>query len=189
MIAMDIHPLPLAQEPSGGSYLVILHKATDALYPLTPALGLAIFFGAIFVVAMNRRPAVIASYLLFVPLPWLLGLFGALRIVGQMCDQINYGVRLQQEEIAKYMSEPLSFLLLGLVATIPAYLVVAIGLFVRTLARGTRRTGKRPGMGRLGPHRFVPEGRLKIAQHVATRSVAVLGTRQAIASRESRRDG
>jgi hypothetical protein len=78
-------------------YLVWMIRSLGLFGFLSLLTGLAVFVGACFVVYLARRPAVIASYLVFLPLP-----------------------------------------LIALVLTLPSYLVLAIGLFVRTLWPGEK---------------------------------------------------
>ena len=124
------------------SYLVWWIKTGGLVGLLIPVLGLAIFVGAIYVVAMHRRPAVIASYLAIVPLPLLLAPVGALKALLVWCSVIAMS---DVTPSANYWASGMSAILIpvieGTLATIPSYLVVAIGLFVRTLRAGSKTDG------------------------------------------------
>jgi hypothetical protein len=96
--------------------------------------GLAVFVGACFVVARARRPAVIASYLVFLLLPLLFAILGGLKgAVASSAVLAGAEVEIKQWEVFAGISQALLMLLMALMVTIPSYFVIAIGLFVRTL--------------------------------------------------------
>ena len=102
--------------------------------PLILGSGVLIFLGACVVVLFQRRPSVIAAYLVFVPLPWLMGILGTCWGGLQTLSAIAMSeVAPKPSELAAGISTSLFSSLVGLVASLPAYLVVAMGLLIRTL--------------------------------------------------------
>ena len=97
----------------------------------------AVFLGACLVVFLARRPAVIASYMVFLLLPLLLGALGALKSCVSSFSVIAIAdIQLKQSEIFRGLSEALLLPLESLIVTLPSYLLLAVGLFVRTLRIG-----------------------------------------------------
>jgi hypothetical protein len=96
--------------------------------------GLAVFIGGLLVVALNRRPAVIAAYFPFVLLPLLIGLFATFDgFIRSMSVVATSAGAPQASHVAEGISTGLFSSLFGLGAMFPAYFVVATGLFLRTL--------------------------------------------------------
>jgi hypothetical protein len=123
-----------AQTPAGESFALWLLRSLGLTGFLTLLVGAAIFVGACLVVFRTRRPAVIASYLVFLLLPWLLAILGALKgSVASFPVIAAAGLELKQSQIFGGLAQVLLLLLVALVVTLPSYLVIAIGLFVRTL--------------------------------------------------------
>jgi biopolymer transport protein ExbB len=108
---------------------------------LTVLSGAALFVGACLVVSLARRPAVIAAYALFLLLPLLLGALGALKgCVSSFSVLAMSGTQIKQSQIFGGLAETLVLLFTALTVTLPSYLVIAVGLFVRTLAADGRTT-------------------------------------------------
>jgi hypothetical protein len=102
---------------------------------------LAVFIGAVVVVIKVRRPAVIAAYLVFVPMPLLFGLLGTVTsLVSAFAVLSVSNVQLTNAEIMRGVTEALLFTHMGLLGTLPSYLVIAVGLFVRTLSADKKPT-------------------------------------------------
>lgn len=124
---------------------------------MTFLMGAVIFVGACVVVFRVRRPAVIASYLVFLGLPLLLGILGAItRPFGAPADFPFTDVPLTdvtvpQSRILDGVSGALLSLRFAIMVTLPSYFVLAIGLFVRTLRTrgcpGPTESAKVPGTG------------------------------------------
>jgi hypothetical protein len=71
--------LAQAEAPVRQSYLAWMYHSLGFFYAVViPLAALMVFLGACLVVAMSRRPAVIAAYLVFLPLPLLIGLYGTI---------------------------------------------------------------------------------------------------------------
>lgn len=142
MIGMDSQPLFFLADAGGGAFFAWAVKSLGPAGLLIPALGFATFVGACVVVARSRRPAVIAAYLLFVPMPWLLAIF---RIVSGTATSFSViamsDMTLKPSQIYSGLAETFLVLQVGLMATIPAYLVVAVGLFVCTLRAKNKTDG------------------------------------------------
>ncbi len=128
--------------PHEEPYLMWFLKSFGLVGLLSLLTGLAVFVGAWVVILMARRPAVIASYLVFLPLPLLFGILGALSSF-----ECTFGVlaradvEIRQSQIFAGLAEALLLPLSALLVTLPSYFVVAIGLFVRTLWPGERSGG------------------------------------------------
>lgn len=128
--------------PQQQSFLMWMIQALGIFGLIVPVLALAIFLGACVVVATSRRPAVIAAYLAFVPLPFVISVMGFLKgIVSSFSVIAMAGVTLKGSEIAGGVSESALVLYVGLISTLPSYLVVAIGLFVRTVTASEKAAG------------------------------------------------
>ena len=120
--------------PREEPYLVWFIRSLGLYGLLSLASGLAVFVGACAVVALARRPAVIASYLVFLLLPLLFAVTGAVQgTVSSFAVIARSDVVLKQSEIFAGIAEALVVVLSALTITLPSYFVVAIGLFVRTL--------------------------------------------------------
>jgi hypothetical protein len=102
--------------------------------------GLAVFVGACLVVARSRRPSVIAAYLVFLPLPLLVGLC---RVLGGNLASLavlsSASVKLSDQQIASGIAGSLAPLYVGLLVIWPSYLVLSVGLMMRTVRSGGDR--------------------------------------------------
>jgi len=121
--------------PVQRSLLSWMFNAIGLFYGLVlPLAGFVIFIGACLVVARSRRPAVIAAYLVFLPLPLLIGVYGSIRGFIASYSVIAMSTSTPNPaEVAEGISTALFTSLVGLMVTFPAYFVLAIGLFTRTL--------------------------------------------------------
>jgi len=119
----------------GESYLQAFCRAvgpSDCVVVLLA--GLAVFAGACFLVAKCRQPSVIASCLIFLPLPLLIALFRALgKQVEGLLTLSASSVQPSTAQIAAAVASGLAPLFLALMVTWPSYLVFAVGLVVRTV--------------------------------------------------------
>jgi hypothetical protein len=102
------------------------------------SVGLAVFIGACLVVVLCKRPAVIAAYLPFLLFPLLLGVHGSVAGHYEFYEHLGQGEQIRVSSLAADQAESLHRLYFGILATWPSFLVVAVGLFVRTL--GSQRT-------------------------------------------------
>ncbi len=126
-----------AQWPGEESYAEWVIRSLGVCGLMTFLVGAVIFVGACVVVFRARRPAVIASYLVFLGLPLLLGILGAVtRPFGgpsAFTDVAQSDTTLPQWQIFDGVSAVLLSLRVAIMVTLPSYFVLAIGLFVRTL--------------------------------------------------------
>lgn len=100
-----------------------------AVLPLT---GLLVFVGACLVVALARRPAVVAAYLVLVPLPLLIGIYGSVQgMIASTMVIADSLAEVRLSDLAEGISTALFTTQVGFWATFPAYLVTSIGLLVR----------------------------------------------------------
>lgn len=119
------------------SFLSWALKSLGTFHGLTVVLaGVAVFAGACFAVAASRRPAVIASCLILLPLPLMVGVCGALK--GQIASLAVLSMssaaaaKLSGPDIAGGVAAGLLPLFVALLVTWPSYLVLAAGLIART---------------------------------------------------------
>ena len=99
-----------------------------------PLAGFLIFVGACLVVGRNKRPSVIAAYLVFLPLPFLIGLFATFHgCILSFYHYSQYDSRPSLELILGNLSLALFSSLVGLALTFPSLLVLAFGLLIRTI--------------------------------------------------------
>jgi hypothetical protein len=131
--------LAVADEGPAEPYVVWVIKCLGGVGLLILLSSAALFIGACLVVALARRPAVIASYLVFLVFPPLLGVWGAINGIIQAFAVIaRADVVLKQTEIIRVVVEALVIPSTALALTIPSYLVIACGLFLRTILAGRR---------------------------------------------------
>ena len=127
-------------EPAQMSYLQWMFTSLGPFYSLAiPGSAIAVFVGACLVVGISRRPSVIASYLLFLPLPLLIGMIASVHGMIMSLQVIaTAGTSPKPSDIAAGIGMSLFASLLSLLLTFPSYLVLAFGLFLRTIAAGRR---------------------------------------------------
>ena len=102
-------------------------------------LGCAVLAGACVVVAKSRRPAVIAAYVAFTPLPLFLAIFAFLKgTVASLSVLALTDVKLQPSDIYAGLAESALWIMFGLGASVLAYCVTAVGLFSRTIQAGNK---------------------------------------------------
>lgn len=128
MLAQAIQPgTPLA--------LAILNwlKSLSSLMVLVA--GLMILGGACILVITKRRPAVLAAYLVLLPLPVLFAIFGQLWGMFNSFSVIaaSPGISLPTEDIAGGIAGSLVEMLFAMLISAPTYFVLAYGLLIRTL--------------------------------------------------------
>ena len=139
LLAQAGSSLELAGEEPQRSFFPWMCQAVGPFLGLLLALvGLAIFVGACFVVARTRRPVVIAAYLVFLPLPVIIGYVGSIYTSIDTLSLMCSGDLIQNraEFVASARATELFSLFLGFLVSGPSYLVIAFGLFVRTLQAG-----------------------------------------------------
>jgi hypothetical protein len=135
---------PPATPPIQESYVAWLMRCLGTVGLLTLVTGAGVFLGACAVVFWARRPAVIASYLVFLLLPLLLGEIAAISAMVSVFGTLaRSGAEASGSQILGSLAQVLVTPLSALIITAPSYLVVAIGLFVRTCV-----AGKRPSNGK-----------------------------------------
>lgn len=125
-------------EPTTQSRPFDLHWMYESLGSVYCALilstGLVVFLGACFLVLRRRRPAIVAAYLVFIPIPLLIGIFSAVhRFIIMHAVIANYNWEPTSQEVARGISVYLFPILAGFVVVAPSYLVVAVGLLVSLL--------------------------------------------------------
>jgi hypothetical protein len=110
------------------------------------SVGLAAFVGACLLVTTCKRPAVIAAYLPVVLFPLLVGVHGSVAMHYEFYDRLSKVSKIHDmSSLADDQAQSAYMLYLGVLATWPAFLVVAVGLFVRTLRyQGPSQKAKDP---------------------------------------------
>jgi hypothetical protein len=141
---MDEHFSEVAQSmPSRArqSMLEWMLESTGPFYSFAlPALGLLVFIGVCLVVFYSRRPSVIAAFVVFLPAPLLLGIFGTVTGVARTFSVISMGGGTPDpNRLAEGIAAALLTTQVGLLVSLPAYVVFAIGLFLRTVFAGNAR--------------------------------------------------
>ncbi len=134
--AMAQAPGILAQvaEPGDQNFLVWLIQCLGLFGMLAVLVAIVLFFGSWIVVFAARRPAVIASYLIFLLLPLLLAIVAALKgLVAAFSVYAMTDTDMKQTHILGLLSEVLVIPLTALMLTIPTFFILATGLFFRTL--------------------------------------------------------
>src|SRR5262249_32437924 len=112
-----------------------------------PFAGLLVFIAACFAVMRSRRPAMIAAWLVLVPLPLLIGFQAALFrwvSVSANLSMAAPGVSLTSDQIGEIASTGLVPLCVALMEVWPAFFVLSIGLIVRTYQSGAKRPTEIP---------------------------------------------
>jgi hypothetical protein len=130
------------ERPVQRSLLVWMYEALGPFYLLVlPLSGFLVFLGACLVVALSRRPAVVAAYLVFLPLPLLIGVYGTVQgFIASLSVIATAAGSPQPAEVAEGVSTGLFTSVVGLTVTFPSYFVLAIGLFLRTVFRRDERS-------------------------------------------------
>jgi hypothetical protein len=123
------------EAPRQESYLVWLLKALGIRYVLLFVLtGPLVFLGALIVVALCKRPGPIAAFFPFVAIPMLIGVFGFFDgAVNVLMALGSSPIAPKPAEMAYGLSTALVTPMVGLFLSAPSYLILAIGLFVRSL--------------------------------------------------------
>ncbi len=128
----------LAQEEKPRNAALELLKISAPVF-LSLATSFILFIGGCAVVALSRRPAVIAAYSMFLILPLLLGAIavskGLVAAFG-VFEMVDDTAGIRSVEIYRLLSELGMMSVLTLSSIVPAFLVVSIGLFVRTIQAG-----------------------------------------------------
>lgn len=108
--------------------------------------GLLIFGGACYVVATRRRPAVLAAYLVLLPLPVLIALCGMMKglIASLTVIASSPNLPVTTADIASAIANWLLGMFAALLVSAPTYFVLAIGLLVRTLHSPTDSAAPNP---------------------------------------------
>ena len=132
----------LSNEESEVSWLLRclgpLHRLTILL------LGFMIFLGSWWVVVTQRRPAVVAAYLVFLIIPLLFGVVGTVQAFIKFHQTIAWSeLPVGQNVIARDTMAALVPIFVAVTVTIPSLFVLAVGLFVKTLKAPLHKTDDR----------------------------------------------
>ena len=98
--------------------------------------GLLIFGGACYLVATKRRPSVLAAYLVLLPLPVLIAIFGEMKGMVSALTAIasSPDIAVPTEHIAANTAASLVTVLFAMLVSAPTYFLLAFGLLARTLS-------------------------------------------------------
>ena len=123
-----------------GSYLGWISERLGPFCGLAiPLTGLGVFCAACFVVMRSRRPAMIAAWLILVPLPFLIGFQAALFRRVSVSAELSMGApggSLTNAQIGEIASRGLVPLCMGLIEVWPAFFVLTVGLIGRIYQSG-----------------------------------------------------
>ncbi|MDX1945783.1 MAG: MotA/TolQ/ExbB proton channel family protein [Pirellulaceae bacterium] len=129
-------------EPVRQSYLMWFFSALGMKYTLLlPLAGFVAFLIVAFLLWKGKGPAMIGAIVLVVPAPVYLGVLGV--VEGMMASfQViaMSSTAPKPSEIAEGISMSLVSAMVGLVLTIPAYILATLGLVVRSLV-GESKSG------------------------------------------------
>jgi hypothetical protein len=123
-------------EPVRQSYLAWMYNALGIKYAALLTLsGLCVFFVVIAAVIFCKRPATLASFLVLLPLPFLIGVFASVEgMIASWSVMATSTTSPNPSELGLGISTALFSTLVGLVVTFPSYLLMAIGLPLRAIA-------------------------------------------------------
>jgi hypothetical protein len=131
LVIAQIHAVGARQSYFAG----VIDAAGRAQFLVILTIGLAAFVGACVVVAKYRRPSVIATCLVVLPVPLMVSVFGLL--LGLVRSLIVLAASPEAQpttsQFAAAAAASVSPLLLWFAVTIPCYLVLGIGLVLCTL--------------------------------------------------------
>lgn len=118
--------------PEQNSILSLLLNAAGFYGFFVVGVGLLVFVLAGVIVFLNRRPAVIATYLVAVPLPMMFAglgsMYGLLTALVAMASP-----EVMPSEVATGAMGAIVMIMVGLIVTLPTMFVIGCGLFFRTL--------------------------------------------------------
>ena len=137
-----------AQAPQRQSYLMWMYQSLGLFYSFVlPMSALLVVVGAVIVVFSARRPSVIAAYLVFLPLPILIGAYATVEgMIASYSVIASTTTAPQPADAGVGYSTALFSSLLGILLTFPSFFVLSIGLFIRTiLYRPAGNSGKEGG--------------------------------------------
>ncbi len=101
---------------------------------LIPFSAFVLFLGAVAVVVLSDRPSVVAAYLVFLPLPLLIGVIGSLHgFINAFSVVAMSNVQVSPAEYAHGQSMGLFSTMVALLLSFPAYIVTAFGLMFPTI--------------------------------------------------------
>ena len=113
------------------SRLEWMYHMLGAFYAVViPAVGLLLFIGACIVVAKSKRPSSIAAYLVFLPLPLMIGFYGTIEgfiHIGQVIS-LSGSTPKHTELWSGFLTSWFTSMA-GLGVMFPSFLVLAFGLF------------------------------------------------------------
>lgn len=134
------HPIMMEEQVQESMASWLIHSA-GFLGLLILLTSLIVFLAALIVVFASRRPAMIAACFPWLLLPLWLGCLGAFWGSLQSFMVIAQSeVAPKPSELAEGVSVALVSPLLALVLTFPGYLILTVGLFLRTVAAGKQTT-------------------------------------------------
>jgi MotA/TolQ/ExbB proton channel family len=138
VVAAQEHELIEPGEQPPTSYALWLLNSLGLVGLLATAVGLLNFIGACLVVCLARRPSVVAAFMVFLVLPLLLAALGAVKGTVNAFSAIEMtGVEVKLSQIVGVVSEAMVNPLVALILAIPSFLILSIGLFIKTLKGGT----------------------------------------------------
>ena len=133
------HNVQCSENVSSGEDPFFIPRSSSIMSSLSSLLavlsGLLILGGACYLVATKRRPSVLAAYLVLLPLPVLITVCGSMNglISSLTVIAASPNVTLTTSDIAAAIANSLFGLLVALLISVPPYIVLAVGLLLRTM--------------------------------------------------------
>lgn len=121
--------------PVRETYLHWLYMALGIKYTLLlPLAALVSFVVALIIVVRGRGPLAGAALLFIVPMPFLVGIYGAIEGAIEMYQVVAaISTQPKASEMARGISMTLATPLVGMLLMVPAYAVAVVGLFIRAM--------------------------------------------------------
>lgn len=121
--------------PIRESYLHWLFMALGLKYTvLLPLAGLVAFVLALILVVRGRAPLAGAALFFVVPMPFLIGIYGAIEGTIEMYQVVGLmSTQPKPSELAHGISMALATPMVGMLLMVPAYAVAVIGLLIRAM--------------------------------------------------------
>ncbi len=147
LLALGVAATAAAQPPKGDAHeqvqescMLWLLRGLGVWGRLSILVAAALFIGSCVVVRVAQRPAVIAAYAIFLPLPLFFAAAGELQVMVSGFPAVaRANEQLKPSEVAEAQGKIVVLPASALIATLPSYLVVAVGLLARTVAAEKKR--------------------------------------------------
>ncbi len=128
-VPVDDLARPVAQ--SGYMWLVHMLGLNAIILPLVALIAFAV---VLVLLRRGKGPAMVGAILLVVPLPLLIGLLSAVRGIVSSASVIAIAdIDIKQSELFAGIADTCAHIAIGMLLSIPAFLLASVGLIVRAL--------------------------------------------------------